>query len=219
MGKRVLSRGGKMRRLTLLSLVASFAFAGQVLVEDYTEGTKPMPFTQDSVLAQVVFTLDTNAMVLVTTGGISKNPCASWLRQNSDSISISTLQFMAGQYWSHARSQVLNLNKGSYTIGFHMRNTDAENYMQNAILQVLIFLPDKQEAVMETPTNPGEVPKSIISTGSPVTIDGVIAIFDATGRKVENCISIDRLDVSSLNAGQYFATSEGGHTTRVTVIK
>lgn len=79
---------------------------------------------------------------------------------------------------------------------------------QKAYLQALIFLPDTATAIAEQPTSDAE-PRgntpSLISSGPYVNIAGATELVDASGRVIENAIEDDKVYLSNLPTGTYFA--------------
>lgn len=215
-----------MKRLILLTLIASMAFAGQVLLEDIQAGENPVSEESiDCTIAGVSFTTEDEAVVMITTKCqfIDIYPPGSWLEIDGDSIAVTT---SSDGVYVFSDTYMTALPAGNHTIEFHgktIRNgtiPDPEPRLRNVYLQVLIMTPDDSQ-VMEKPDNPhGDNPRSVISYGSPLSISGVEAIYDIIGREVtEAMITADRVNVSSLPQGQYFAHREDGGTTKITVVK
>ncbi|MEA3311777.1 MAG: T9SS type A sorting domain-containing protein, partial [candidate division WOR-3 bacterium] len=100
----------------------------------------------------------------------------------------------------------------------------AHNYTatcRDGYLQALIFLPDTStNAVAEQPMSDAEPPAttpSLISKGPFVNVQGATELVDATGRVIENAIEDDKVFISSLPQGTYFARN--GERTIVKIVK
>ena len=114
------------------------------------------------------------------------------------------------------------ITQGGHTIRFKgITLIRGPSTFYNGYLQALIFLPDTATgAVTEQPTSDaqptGNTP-SLISSGPYVNIAGATELVDATGRVIENVIVEDRVRISTLPAGTYFARN--GERTVVKIVK
>jgi hypothetical protein len=76
-------------------------------------------------------------------------------------------------------------------------------------LQAFIFLPDSASAIAEQPlVQPPVLPSAVISRGPYVSAPGASTVVDASGRVMKNVLNNDRVYISTLPAGTYFAKDE-----------
>jgi len=117
------------------------------------------------------------------------------------------------------------LEPGEYTASLRIaHHYIARNYTatcKNAYLQALIFLPDTATgAVAEQPMSDAEpLPNtpSLISKGPFVHAPGATELVDASGRVIEGAISENKVYISNLPTGTYFARD--GDRTIVKIVK
>ncbi|MBA7644441.1 hypothetical protein ES703_52185 [subsurface metagenome] len=114
------------------------------------------------------------------------------------------------------------LEQGEHNVHFRITNIEPGIYAscRDAYLQALIFLPDTATAVLEKPTSdagPSVNTPSLISKGPFVHAPGASELVDATGRVIENAISEDKVYISNLPTGTYFARD--GDRTIVKIVK
>lgn len=113
------------------------------------------------------------------------------------------------------------LSSGPHNVHFKLTNLVAGGSADcsDAYLQALIFLPDEPSAVAEPP--PGDnlqsQVRSVVSQGPYVNVAGATELVDASGRVIENAIVAERVQISTLPTGTYFARD--GERTVVKIVK
>ena len=199
----------------LLGLAVS-ASAVPLLVEAYQEGTITIPAGESDELTvvEVSFSVDSACYAQFATGEIAQT-ARIWLELDGDSLPPRAL--CGDYYYLESLSIVYTylLEPGEHTISLRLsnyRNSDRATSCRNAYLQALIFLPDTATgAVAEQPMSdaePAGATPSLISSGPYVNVAGATELVDATGRIIENAISDDKVFISNLPTGTYFARDE-----------
>jgi len=197
--------------VALVLLAASSLVAAPVLFEAYQEGTITIPSDEiDTVTAvEISFSVDTSCYVLFTAGGLV-HPGKGFLQL--DGIPLFPI---AKERWAGSIdiAYTYPLETGEHNIHFRITNFQAgiSASCYNAYLQALVFLPDTATAVLEKPTSdaePSSNTPSLISKGPFVHAPGATELVDATGRVIENAISEDKVYISNLPTGTYFARDE-----------
>lgn len=86
-------------------------------------------------------------------------------------------------------------------------------------LQALIFVPDEDAGVAEPPeySATGQEVGSVVTRGPYVNVAGASQLVNGTGRVMEGAIEADRVRVSALPPGTYFARD--GEKTVVKIVK
>ena len=214
-----------MKKLLLAAialLVAADLSAASVLIEAYNEETITIPSDKmDTVtLVEISFSVDTSCYVLFTAGGLA-DVAKMLLRLNGDNL------FPIAYVEEYAASSIhivytYSLSPGNHTI--HLRITNGRGgsraSCRDAYLQALIFLPDTATAIAEQPVGDaqptGNTP-SLISQGPYVNVAGATELVDASGRVIENAITDERVYLSNLPQGTYFARD--GDRTIVKIVK
>jgi hypothetical protein len=209
--------------LTALALfVATTLSAAPVLIEAYNEELITIPEDKvDTVtVVDLSFSVDTSCYVLFTGGVVSR---LAKIFLQADAINLFP---EAGISTNQASGIHINytypLDPGNHNVHLKLTNIrvswPADCY--NAYLQALIFLPDTATAVAEPPTSDAEpLPNtpSLISSGPYVNVAGATELVDASGRVIENAIEDDKVYLSNLPTGTYFARN--GERTVVKIVK
>ncbi len=212
----------KLLLAVLVLLAASSLSAAPVLVEAYQEGTITIPSDKiDTVtVVELSFSVDTSCYVLFTAGGLA-GVAKMLLRLNGNNL------FPIAYVEEYAASSIhivytYPLSPGNHNI--HLRITNGRGgssaSCHDAYLQALIFLPDTATAVAEQPTSDAEPTgnaPSLISRGPFVHAPGATELVDATGRVIPNAITEDKVYLSNLPQGTYFARD--GERTIVKIVK
>ena len=189
--------------------------AAPVLIEAYQEGTISIPADEfDTVtVVELSFSVDTSCYVLFTAGEIFQF-ATLWLNLNEDDLHPCTREGGLGQTHSGLISYSYLLSSGNHSVTLKMAPL-LMGYgasCRNAYLQALIFLPDTAtNAVAEQPVGGGQPPvttPSLISKGPFVHVAGASELVDATGRVIEGAIEEDKVFISNLPTGTYFARDE-----------
>ena len=205
----------------ILLLAASLS-AAPVLVEAYQEGTITIPEDKiDTVtVVELSFSVDTSCYVQFMAGGLSKRSKMFLCLDGNRLFPTAALAEVVSS--SFHIIYAYPLSSGNHNIHFRLTNLvgGASADCFNAYLQVLIFLPDEPAAVAEQPPDDadpiGSTP-SLISRGPFVYAPGATELVDAAGRTIEGAIVADRVQISTLPAGTYFARD--GERTVVKIVK
>ena len=214
--------------LLALGLLVSVAAlnAAPILFEAYQEGTITIPVgeSDEVTVAEVSFSVDSACYVQFATGGMARL-AKVWLELDGESLPpVIRIAHGQGVEGPLNISYTYLLNPGEHTVAFRL-----SNYMNlarpttctDAYLQALIFLPDTAtNAVAEPPMSDNE-PRgntpSLISSGPYVNIAGASELVDASGRVIEGAIEEDKVFISNLPTGTYFARV--GERTVVKIVK
>jgi len=211
-----------------MMMLVSVGVAGvtPLLVEAYQEGTITIPEDETDTLTvvEVSFSVDTSCYVLFTAGGQAKL-AKLWLELNGDKLPHE-VRLTSDE---HAGALTFDINftypldPGEQTISLCVTDyyPDASTRCLDSYLQALIFLPDTATgAVAEQPMSDaqptGNTP-SLISKGPFVHAPGATELVDASGRVIENAITDERVYLSTLPTGTYFARN--GERTIVKIVK
>ncbi len=206
-----------------------------ILVEDYTADTIKTPKVEDTTVASIEFTLDRDAMVSLSTGGLIQYYTEyfmsedvmmipenlSWVTMNG-----STLEYSVGSPHLNA-NYLFALPAGNYkfqlkvnTMDFRLPKWNGTTvYVFNPRIQALIILSDTGGSyVAENPRNDDDnpLPKAIIASGPTIRVPGCSKVVDITGRTVNVTISDDQMMVKDLPRGTYFIT---GSKQNIKVVK
>ena len=201
--------------------------AAPLLIEAYQEGQIYIPVDEDAEFnaAEVSFSLDSACYVQLAAGGHGKLTRA-WVELDGDSLPPGAF---CGLYYCMPCQVSFNIiytyliASGEHTISLRLANyvnVDYPTTCKNSYLQALIFLPDTSSGVAEQPMSdeePRSSTPSLISKGPFVHVAGASELVDATGRVIEDAIEDDKVFISDLPTGTYFARD--GDRTIVKIVK
>ena len=217
-----------MKRSVLMTLGlllgVSVVVAAPVLIEAYQEGTIAIPGDKmDTVtVVELSFSVDTSCYVQFTAGEIFQF-ATLWLNLNEDDLHPCTREGGLGQTHSGLIVYAYLLSSGNHTVSLKITPL-LMGYgasCHDAYLQALIFLPDTAtNAVAEEPEGGGQPTgntPSLISRGPYVNVAGASELVDASGRVIEGAIEDDKVFISNLPTGTYFARD--GERTIVKIVK
>jgi len=215
-----------MKKLLLAALVllaVSSLVAAPVLVEAYNEKLITIPGDKrDTVtVVELSFSVDTSCYVLFTAGGVVFAAKAFLQVDGTDLFPISI-------GWANVTQSIhiaytYPLIPGDHIVRLRVTKVTPTVYThcESAYLQALIFLPDTATgAVAEQPTSdaePSTNTPSLISKGPFVNVQGATELVDAAGRVIENAIEENKVFISNLPQGTYFARN--GERTIVKIVK
>jgi len=209
--------------LILNLLIPASLSAAPVLVEAYQEGMITIPGDEiDTVtVVELSFSVDTSCCVQFTAGGLTSF-LTKMLLEFDNSYLFPTATVQANLAQSALIVYTYLITPGEHTIRFKgTRIGGASASFYDAYLQALIFLPDAGSAVAEPPPGPetrGLSPLSaLISQGPFVHVAGATELVDASGRVIEGAIEDDKVFISNLPQGTYFARN--GERTVVKIVK
>jgi|GEM_PF-2169869 len=213
-------RGGGIIKAALALLAAASISAAPVLIEAYQEGViMILPFDTVPVV-ELSFSVDTSCYVLFTAGGL-----ADWTTMilRFDGTDLFPVAMVREQHPSSIHIvYTYPLNTGDHIAHLRVAGTGSsfQGRCYNAYLQALIFLPDTATAVAEQPvgdSQPSVNTPGLISKGPFVHVAGASELVDATGRVIENAIEDNKVFISNLPQGTYFARD--GERTIVKIVK
>jgi hypothetical protein len=213
-----------MKKLLLAALVllaASSLFAAPVLVEAYQEGKIVIRDKIDTVtVVELSFSVDTSCYVQFTAGGLTSFQTKMVLELDGNYLFPAAI-VQGSTTLSALVVYTCLITPGEHTVRFKGITLIAgPSTFYNAYLQALIFLPDEPGAVAEQPMSDAEPTgntPSLISKGPFVHAPGATELVDATGRVIENAIEDDKVFISNLPQGTYFARN--GERTIVKIVK
>lgn len=211
----------KILYLVLLAVLATSLSAAPVLVEAYQEGSVSVPGDKlDTVtVIELSFSVDTSCYVQFTAGGLAQFLTMMLLEFDANYL-LPVAIVQGNRSLSALIVYTYLITPGEHTIRFRGARIggDAATF-RNAYLQALILLPDEPGAVMEAPpgNNPQSRVHSVVSRGPWVSAPGATELVDASGRAIENAIVAERVQISTLPAGTYFARD--GERTVVKIVK
>ncbi|MBA7644442.1 hypothetical protein ES703_52186 [subsurface metagenome] len=217
----------KKALLAALGFLVSVAAlnAAPVLFEEYQEGPISIPSDERDTLtvAEVSFSVDTACYVQLSTGGTGIR-AKVWLEADGESLpAVTSVNITYGGEAPLTMIYTYLLSSGEHTISFRLTNNwgPQAGSCKNGYLQALIFLPDTAtNAVAEQPMSDAEpLPNtpSLISNGAFVHAPGASELVDASGRVIENAIEDNKVFISNLPQGTYFARD--GERTIVKIVK
>ena len=155
--------------------------------------------------------MDTSCYVLFTAGGLVA-PGKGFLQLNGSILFPVAME--RGSTTSILLAYTYPLEQGEHNVHFRITNIQSGIYAscRDAYLQALIFLPDTATgAVAERPMSDAEpLPNtpSLISSGPYVNVAGATELVDASGRVIEGAIEDDKVFITNLPTGTYFARNE-----------
>lgn len=204
--------------LMMLGLLISVCAAGvtPLLVEAYQEGTITIPTDEsdEATVATVSFSVDSACYVLFAIGGLAQS-VRVWLELDGDSLPPVIYEYDADARSFVNLTYISLLDPGEHTVLLRLSsylNSHNPATCKNGYLQALIFLPDEPAAVAEQPPDGDyhqpQAMRSVVSQGPYVNVTGATELVDATGRVIENAITEDKVYISNLPTGTYFARSE-----------
>ena len=208
-----MSVSGVLAAALMLCMASSLSTA-PILVEAYQEGQIYIPSDEiDTVTAvEISFSVDTSCYVLFTAGALVY-PGKGFLQLDGISLFPIVKERGGGGATSIDIAYTYPLEVGEHNV--HFRITHFQPGIgatcRNGYLQALIFLPDTATAIAEQPTSDAELlpnTPSLISKGPYVNVQGASELVDATGRVIENAIEEDKVYISDLPTGTYFARDE-----------
>jgi len=205
-----------MKKLLLAALVllaTSSLVAAPVLIEAYNEKliTIPGDVIDTVTVVELSFSVDTSCYVLFTAGGLVL--VAKALLQ-LDGTNLFPASIGRGNTTRSVHiAYTYPLEAGEHNVHFQITNFQAgiSATCYNAYLQALIFLPDTATAIAEQPTSDAEPSvntPSLISKGPYVNVTGATELVDAAGRVIEGAIEDNKVFISNLPTGTYFARDE-----------
>ncbi len=203
----------------LLLMLAGVLSAAPVLFEAYQEGSISIPMDKEDTLSvvEVSFSVDSACYAQFAAGGQAKN-AKLWLELDGNSLPPVARVITDGRGGTVSFTLIYTylLDPGEHAVSLRLAHhyivSDYTATCSDAYLQALIFLPDTATgAVAEPPVGDAE-PRgstpSLISKGPYVNVQGATELVDASGRVIENAISDDKVYISNLPTGTYFARSK-----------
>ncbi len=183
---------------------------------------------EDTTVASIEFTLDRDAMVSISTGGVvfhmlTENTYmdlpnnTAWVTMNGDSLKYSrTGPDLNANYFFALPSGTYKFDLKVNAMGYLY---SPKPFMFAPRIQALIILSDTtQNCVAENPRGNDDNPllKAIIASGPTIRVTGCSKIVDITGRDVKFPISNDEVMIKDLPRGTYFVT---GNRQNIKVVK
>lgn len=215
--------------LMMIGLLVSVCVAGAapVLFEAYQEGTIYIPVGESGefTVVEVSVSLDTACYVQFATGGMAARGtvCLDLDGDTLPPIATFATSSLDGRFIPITYTYLLESGEHTIALLFGATSFDTQYNpatCKNGYLQALIFLPDTATAIAEQPISDaqptGNTP-SLISQGPFVHAPGATELVDATGRVVPNAITEDKVYLSNLPQGTYFARN--GDRTVVKIVK
>ena len=211
----------------LLLMSAGVLGAAPVLFEAFQEGTITIPTDESDTLtvAEVSFSVDSACYAQFATGGLAKNAQLGLVLDGESLPPVARVTVNSrGFVMPFTLIYTYLLDPGEHTTFLQLINywnASSSTVCSDAYLQALIFLPDTAtNAVAEPPVGDAEPSvntPSLISKGPYVNVQGASELVDATGRVIEDAISEDKVFISNLPTGTYFARN--GERTIVKIVK
>jgi hypothetical protein len=226
------------KTIILLAIVASSLFSNEMfLVEDYVSGDVEFDPGPDVTVATVSFTVDREAMISISIGGPLRydytqgssniHPAiygCSWISMNGikqdysvgspevNGSFVFTLE--PGSYQFELKINAMNDNIFYYKPPDY---TETAFTIHNPRIQALVILSDTAGgAVAESPPEYEDPhPRSLVASGPSVSIPGCLKLSDIAGRTVDCEINDDRIMISSLPKGTYFAQTSDQRTIKI----
>ena len=216
-------RGGEGIKIALLLLAASALSAAPVLVEAYNEKMITIFDIGDTVTAvELSFSVDTACYIQLSTGGIGTQ-IEIWLDSDGERLPVRGMVDIAYR-GKVPLTLIYNclLSQGDHIVRLKAIRIERDYAAcSNLYLQALIFLPDTAtNAIAEQPLETSglsPLPASIVSQGPYVSVAGATELVDASGRVIEDAIEDDKVYISNLSTGTYFARD--GERTVVKIVK
>lgn len=217
-----------MRRvLVILFALISAVWAREMfLVEFFDDFEYVADITEVDTAASITFALESPAFVLVTCSGVfsqtgipneNGNTGSAWMEIDGDSLSHTT-QYMFSTnppkiYYNVSLVQDMEPGEHTMEILFAAPRFDFNGRYKRMRLQALIFQEeDTVQAITEYPEDNHGIAnqRSILTSGNYVRVEGCDAIRDVSGRVLDITIENDKLSISTLPAGTYFAETSTG---------
>lgn len=213
-----------MKQTLLLMTLTFGVYASPILVESYQEGSITIPEDESGefTVTDLSFSLDTACYVQFAVGGMGKY-VKLWLVLDGDSLPPYVPVIGSGEVAGPIPlSYTYLVAAGEHTLSLLLSNYNnrlSSSTCQDAYLQALIFLPDTGSAVAEQPTGDAEPHNtpSLVSKGPYVNVQGATELVDASGRIIEDAITDDKVYITNLPTGTYFARD--GEQTVVKIVK
>jgi len=208
--------------LMILSLFGALTTitAAPLLVEAYQKGTITIPAgeTDTVTIVKISFSVDTACYVQFSAGGFTAH-AFTWFALDGVDLPPQTRMGHNTVPQGFSLPYAYILNAGSHTLELTMTIWGSYAAIcEKAYLQALIFMPDSGGAINEQPTADANVSNaSVLSTGPYVRVPGCIKVRDVSGRNVDCQIDGDKVMLSTLSAGTYFAETKTG--TGVKIVK
>jgi hypothetical protein len=216
----------KVLLAAVMLVLVGVAGAAPVLFEAYQEDQIYIPEVEDGklIVTEVSFSVDSACYVqLVACGNTVYSK--SWLVMDNDSLPFvahgSTSSYWPG--WVNL-TYITSVEPGEHTVALWVSTVYPDvgpTTFTNGYLQALVFLPDTATgAVAEPPLEArslSPLPTSIVSRGPFVYVVGATELVDAAGRVIENAIREEKVFISNLSTGTYFARD--GERTVVKIVK
>jgi hypothetical protein len=206
-------------------MLVSVGVAGvsPLLVEAYQEGQIHIPEDEsdEATVATVSFSVDSVCYVLFAIGGLAQS-VRVWLELDGDSLPPVIYEYDADARSFVNLTYISLLDPGEHTVLLRLSsylNSHNPATCKNGYLQALIFLPDEPGAIAEPPgdNHQPQAMRSVVSQGPYVNVAGASELVDATGRVIEGAIEEDKVYLSNLPTGIYFARN--GERTVVKIVK
>ncbi len=198
--------------IILLTLVSGGVASNMFMVEDntiYDPTEEDTVYMGEEVVAEVSFNLEKGAFcTILTAGGPIYGSSVHYLIIDMDTV------LRSGDSRLGDLSQIRALTGGDHVIqvGVHA-GARLVNFVR---LQVLVQYPIDTSALTEAPVdNNTNIPSSLIAFGPSVYIPGCEEVVDAAGRMIDCEIQGDRVVLSSLPTGTYFAKRGEKRVTKI----
>jgi hypothetical protein len=209
-----------------MMMLVSVGVAGvtPLLFEAFQEGEiYILPGESDTVtVTEVSFSVDSACYVQFAAGGMARR-AKLWLAVNGSELPplvyaqdphVGVFVNLTYTYFLAAGEHTVSLRLSNHV------NVEDPTTCKDSYLQALIFLPDTGSGVAEPPLETrglSPLSASIVSLGPYVNVAGATELVDAAGRVIENAIENDKVYLSNLSTGTYFARD--GERTIVKIVK
>lgn len=215
-----------MKKVLVILLFAALCLsAAPVLIEAYQEGTITIPEgDHDTVtLVELSFSVDTSCYVQFTAGGLTSFQTKMLLELDGNYLFPAAI-VQGSTTLSALVVYTCLITPGEHTVRFNgITLIPGPSTFYNAYLQALIFLPDAGSAVAEPPGGAvepgGGALRSVISKGPYVNVQGATELVDTSGRAIEGAIEDDKVFISTLPQGTYFARDGKRTVVKVVVVE
>jgi hypothetical protein len=197
-----------------LLFTATAASAAPILFEAYQEGTLTIPFDPPDTITviEVSFSVDTACYMQISAGGFASKARIWFNIDGEDLPAIYRCGIVTvPQGFSLPYTYMVNSGEHKLTLKVTQWSVEEQTRCDSCYLQALIFLPDAGGAIAERPAGDADATgemTSVISRGPFVTVTGATELVDASGRVIEHAITNDKVSISNLPQGTYFARNE-----------